>query len=187
MRKKNSVILYIVILLLFVAGALNYYGTDQLQATFEKVFTSSNITFEVSEEALSADRSGPDDSVLLARFKIKSDTDVQIGSIQMDLENNAAVASRVSSLYLKYSSDKYQPKNLAAYSKIKWTDASPKFSGLNLQVPANSDDVRVELYAKPIITGDIEGLRAIFVSFGYLSGDSNVLKIAKVDFTSENQ
>lgn len=186
MHKKNSIILYVVILLLFVAGAVNYYGTDQLQGAFQKVFTTSNITFEVSEEELSADRSGPDDSVLLARFMIKSDTDVQINNIQMDLANNAEIGNRVSALYLKYSSDKNQPKDLSAFSKIKWSEGSPKFSGLNLQVPANSDDIRVEVYAKPIITGDIAELKAVFVSFGYLSGDSNVLKIAKVDFTSEN-
>ncbi len=185
-KKHSSIILYVVIALLFAAGAVNYYGTDNLKGDFQKVFKTSSTTFQISEEALSDDRNGPDGSVLLARFIIKSDEDVQINNLQMDLANNAEVANRVSALYLKFSSDKYQPKDLAAYSKIKWSENPQKFNGLNIQVPANSEDIRVEVYAKPIIDGDIEDLKAIFVSFGYLSGDSNVLKIANVDFTSEN-
>ena len=66
-QKKNSIILYVVIALLFAAGAVNYYGTDQLKGDFQTVFETSGTTFEVSEEALSEDRSGPDESYLLAQ------------------------------------------------------------------------------------------------------------------------
>ncbi len=185
-HKKNSIILYVVISLLFAAGAVNYYGTDKLQGDFQKVFQTSGTTFEVSEEALSGEVTGPDDSILLARFIIKSDEDVQINNLQIDLVDNAEIASKVSAMYLKFSSDKYQPKDLSAYSKVKWSASAPKFNGLNIQVPANSEDIRVEVYVKPILADDASLLKAVFVNFGYLSGDSNVLKIAKVDFTSEN-
>ena len=186
----SKYLLVIAITVVVTLGAVKFYGGEMLQGNFSNTVQSSGITFEVSEESLSEDEmlSGPDNSVLLARFKIKSDEDVIIQNLQMDLVNNEMISDNVSALYLKFPSDKYQPTVLEAYSKIKWTKESPRFGELNFEVPANSEDVRFEVYAilKDSLD-DTESLQVELVNFGYLTEDSSVIKVSDVDFTSENK
>lgn len=187
MRKSSSYILYAVILVLFIAGAATYYsGNPILQGNIDKIFKNSDITFEVSEDSAVVGQAGPDDSVLLARFKLKSDADIKLNNIQVNLNNNAETAQYVDYLYLKFPSNKYQPKDLTAYSKIKWSANAPRFNGLNLQVSADSEDVRIELYAK-LKSNAVPGMiQVIFDSFGYLDTASSVVKTAEVNYSSEN-
>ncbi|MBI4127212.1 hypothetical protein HY463_00720 [Candidatus Peregrinibacteria bacterium] len=188
MRKSSSYILYAVILVLFIAGAATYYGSNPvLQGNVEKIFKNSDITFEVNEDSLGGNKVlGPDDSVLLARFKLKSDADIKLNNLQVSLKNNADTAQYVDYLYLKFPSNKYQPKDLSAYSKIKWSANAPRFNGLNLQVPADSEDVRIEIYAK-LKSNAVPGtIQLVFDNFGYLDTESSVVKTAEVNYSSEN-
>lgn len=190
MDRFSKYLIVIAVTVLVTLGAVKLYGGGMLQGNFSNTVQSSGITFEVSEESLSEDEmlTGPDNSVLLARFKIKSDENVTIQNLQLDLVNNEFIADNVAALYIKFPSDKYQPTLLEAYSKIKWNKNSPRFGELNFEIPANSDDVRFEVYAILKDTLDsMESLQVELVNFGYLSEDSSVIKVSDVNFTSQNE
>lgn len=190
MDRISKYLIVIAVTIVVTLGAVKLYGGGMLQGNFSNTVQSSGITFEVSEENLSEDEmlTGPDNSVLLARFKIKSDENVTVQNLQLDLVNNELIADNVAALYIKFPSDKYQPTVLEAYSKIKWSKNSPRFGELNFEIPANSDDVRFEVYAILKDTLDnTESLQVELVNFGYLSEDSSVIKVSDVNFTSQNE
>lgn len=191
----SSIILYAAIFLLFAGvGAAYFSKGGMLLGNINKVINSSSVVFEVSEEKLETDEAGnvseeagPQGSILLARYKIKADKDVVINNIQMNLVDNAVVGENVSYLYIKYPSSKYSSDRTGS-SKIKWqSDVAPRFNNLNLEIPANGEDVRLEVYAavKNPVTGLT--LQSIFESFGYVDANSSVVKITDVNFVSEIQ